>query len=188
MEGRNILDQFSVFQFGKETVNIPMQKRQMFETEGLVSQFSTITTHLSFGPGVTCIHACFSFYTNINFTTTRERERERERAEAITKESIQEAFGILETSIESALKKFSDTVLHTDECVTRTICFKTGAERDTNKRFNRKRVTKKRDARRSLNRLKRTKPDVDRLTCRQKRAEYKSPVKEKKYHHKTSVH
>ena len=70
MERKNILDQFSVFQFGKETVNIPMQKRQMFETEDLVSQFSTITTHLSFGPGVTCIHACFSFYTNINFTTT----------------------------------------------------------------------------------------------------------------------
>ena len=41
MEGRNILDQFSVFQFSKETVNIPVQKRQMFETEGLVSQFST---------------------------------------------------------------------------------------------------------------------------------------------------
>ena len=38
---------------------------------------------------------------------------------------------ILEPSIESALKKFSDTVLHTAECLTRTICFKTGAERDT---------------------------------------------------------
>ena len=80
------------------------------------------------------------------------------------------------------------TVLHTAECVTRTICFKTSAERDTNKRFDRKRVTKKPDARRSLNRLKRTKPDVDRLTRRQKRAEYKSPVKEKKHHYKTSVH
>ena len=83
----------------------------------------------------------------------------------------------------SALKKFSDTVLHTAR-----VYFKTGAERDTNKCFDRKRVTKKRDARRSLNRLKRTKPDVDRLTCRQKRAEYKSPVKEKKHHYKTSVH
>ena len=94
----------------------------------------------------------------------------------------------METSIESALKKFSDTVLQSAECVTRTICFKTGAERDTNKRFDRKRVRKKRDARRSLNRLKRTKLDVDRLTCRQKRAEYKSPVKEKKHHYKASVH
>ena len=82
---------------------------------------------------------------------------------------MQKAFGILETSIESALKKFSDTVLHTAECMTRTICFKTGAERNTNKCFDRKRVTKKRDVRRSLNRLKRTKPVVDRLTCRQKR-------------------
>ena len=91
----------------------------------------------------------------------------------------------METSIESALKKFSDTVLQSAECVTLTICFKTGAERDTNKRFDRKRVTKKPDARRSLNRLK---PDVDRLTCRQKRAEYKSPVKEKKHHYTTSVH
>ena len=94
----------------------------------------------------------------------------------------------METSIESALKKFSDTVLHTAECMTRTICFKTGAERDTNKCFDRKRVTKKCDVRRSLNRLKRTKPEADRLTCRQKRAEYKSPVKEKKHHYKTSVH
>ena len=50
-----------------------------------------------------------------------------------------------------------------------------------------KRVTKKRDAGRSLNCLKLTRPDVDRLTCRQKRAEYKAPIKEKKHHYKTSV-
>jgi len=54
--------------------------------------------------------------------------------------------------------------------------------------FDCKHVTKKRDARRSLNRLKKTKPDIDSLTCRQKRAEYKSPVKEKKHHYKTSIH
>ena len=66
MECRNILDQFSLFQFGKEANNIPMQKWQMFET-GLVGRFSTITTHLSFSSGVICIPAYFSFYTNINF-------------------------------------------------------------------------------------------------------------------------
>ena len=42
----------------------------MFETEGLVSRFSTIATHLSFSSGVTYIHVCFRFYTNINFTRT----------------------------------------------------------------------------------------------------------------------
>ena len=48
--------------------------------------------------------------------------------------------------------------------MTRTICLKTGAERYTNKWFDR----------RTLNRVKRTKPDVDELTCRQKRTDYKS--------------
>ena len=60
---------------------------------------------------------------------------------AITKESIQEAFGILETSIESALKKFSDTVLHNAECVTRTICFKAGTESVSTVNMLRKNVT-----------------------------------------------
>ena len=49
-------------------------------------------------------------------------------------------------------------------------------------------MTKKRAARRALNRFKRTKADVDKLIYKQKRAEYKSIVKEKKQHHKTSVH
>ena len=83
---------------------------------------------------------------------------------AITKECIQGHFGILETSIELPVKKFSDTALHTAECMTRTICLKTGAERYTNKWFDR----------RTLNRVKRTKPDVDELICRQKRTDYKS--------------
>ena len=83
---------------------------------------------------------------------------------AITKECIQGYFGIFETSIELPVKKFSDTALHTAECMTRTICLKTGAERYTNKWFDR----------RTLNRVKRTKPDVDELICRQKRTDYKS--------------
>jgi len=49
-------------------------------------------------------------------------------------------------------------------------------------------VTKKRAARRALNRFKRTKADVDKLIYKQKRAEYKSTVKEKKQHYKTSVY
>ena len=94
----------------------------------------------------------------------------------------------METSVESALKKINDTVLHAAECMTRTICFKIGAERDTNKWFDRECVTNKRAARRALNRFKRTKADVDKLIYKQKRAEYKSTVKEKKQHYKTSVH
>ena len=80
-----------------------------------------------------------------------DQEKAEEFHEAInsetSKESFQEAFGLLETSVESALKKFNDTVLHAAECMTRTICFKTGAERDTNKWFDRECVTKKRAAR-----------------------------------------
>ena len=121
-----------------------------------------------------------------------DQEKAEEFHEAInsetSKESFQEAFGLLETSVESALKKFNDTVLHAAECMTRTICFKTGAERDTNKWFNHECVTKKRAARRALNRFKSTKADVDKLIYKQKRAEYKSTVKEKKQHYKTSVH
>ena len=70
----------------------------------------------------------------------------------------------------------------------RTIWFNTGTERDTNKWFDRECVTKKRDARRALNRSKRTESDVDKQIYRQKRAEYKSTVKEKKQQYKTSVH
>ena len=62
------------------------------------------------------------------------------------------------------MKKFSDTALHTAECMIRTICFKTGAERYTNKWFDR----------RALNRVKGTKPDVDGLIWRQKTTDYKS--------------
>ena len=106
---------------------------------------------------------------------------------------------ILEPSIESTLKKFNDTVLHTAECMTQTICFKTGAEQHTNKWFDCERVTKKeekskkkekekkkRDARRAVSRFKRTKSDVHKLVSRQSRAEYKSNVTEEKQHYKTS--
>ena len=71
--------------------------------------------------------------------------------------------------------------------MTRTM-FKTGAERDTNKWFDRERVTKSRAARRVLIRFKRTKANVDKLIYKQKRAEYISTVKEKKQHYKTSVY
>ena len=75
-----------------------------------------------------------------------DQEKAEEFHEAISsetsKESIQEAFGLMETSVESALKKCNGTVLHAAECMTRTM-FKTVAERDTNKWFDRERVTKK---------------------------------------------
>ena len=47
---------------------------------------------------------------------------------------------------------------------------------------------KSRAARRVLIRFKRTKANVDKLIYQQKRAEYKSTVKEKKQHYKTSVY
>ena len=46
---------------------------------------------------------------------------------------------------------------------------------------------KKHDARRAVNRFKRTKSDAGKLICRQKRAEHKSNVTEEKQHYKTSV-
>ena len=105
-----------------------------------------------------------------------------------SKESTQKAVYLLETSIESALRTFNDSVFHAAECLRRTIWFNTGTERGTNKWFDRKCVTKKRDARRALNRFKKTKSDVDKQIHRQKRAEYKLTVKEKKQQYKASVH
>ena len=68
------------------------------------------------------------------------------------------------------------------------IWFSTATERDTNNWLDRECLTRKRDARRALTRFKRTKSDVDKQIYRQKRAEYKSTVKEKKQQYKTSVH
>ena len=65
------------------------------------------------------------------------------------------------------------------------IWFSTATERDTNNWLDRECLTRKRDARRALTRFKRTKSDVDKQIYRQKRAEYKSTVKEKKQQYKT---
>ena len=104
-----------------------------------------------------------------------------------SKQSIQEAVYLLETSVESALRKFNDSVLHAAECMRRTIWFNTGTERDTNKWFDRECVTKNRDARRALNHIRRTESDADKQIYRQKRAEYESKVKEKKHTTKRPV-
>ena len=124
--------------------------------------------------------------TNIKWDQRKAEEFHETINSEASKQSIQEVVYLLETSVESALRKFNDSVLHAAECMRRTIWFNTGTERDTNKWFDRECVTKKRDARRALNSFKRTESDVDKQIYRQKRAEYKSTVKEKKQQYKTS--
>ena len=71
--------------------------------------------------------------TNIKWDQGKAEEfHEAINSEAST-ESIQETVCHLETSVESALRKFHDSVLHAAECMRCTIWFNTGTERDTNK-------------------------------------------------------
>ena len=50
---------------------------------------------------------------------------------------FKEAFELLAVNTESALKKFSDTLLWAAECMRRTVWSDTGTRRDTNRWFNR---------------------------------------------------
>ena len=105
-----------------------------------------------------------------------------------TQERFREALEFLDTNIEKALKTFSDTLLHAGECMRRKVSFSTGAERSTCKWFDRECISKKRDARRALNRFQRTQLETDKLAYRQKRTVYKSTIAEKKKQYKITVH
>ena len=97
-----------------------------------------------------------------------------------TKAKCRAALDVLDTNIEKALKTFSDTLLHTGECMRRKVSFITGAERSTCKWSDRECISKKRDARPALSRLRRTKLETDKLAYRQKRiTEYNLTIAEK---------
>ena len=89
---------------------------------------------------------------------------------------------------ESALKKFSDTLLWAAECMRRTVWSDTGTRRDTNRWFDRECLAKKRAARRALNRFQRTGLEADKVAYNLKRTEYKSKIFEKKKEYRTTVH
>ena len=72
MEGRNILDQFSVFQFGKETVNRCL--KQVLSVNSALS----LHTCLSVPGSPVFMLASVSTQTSISQQPERERERERE--------------------------------------------------------------------------------------------------------------
>ena len=79
------------------------------------------------------------------------------------KKAFKKLLTFRKTSIESALRKFNDSVLHAAECMRRTIWVNTGTERDTNKWFDREYVQKKRVSRfKSVNRFL-----EDKVRCRQ---------------------
>ena len=66
-----------------------------------------------------------------------------------SKTRLQEAFELLAVNTESALKKFSDTLLWAAECMRRTVWSDMGTRRDTNRWFDRECLAKKRAARRA---------------------------------------
>ena len=112
--------------------------------------------------------------------------------EAIQSEESQsgmrKAFQFLDSCIDSALKKFTETLLQTAESMRRTIWFDKGHGRDTNRWYDRDCLRKKREARRALNRFQKTGLDVDKATYREKRSEYKSTISEKKKQYKITIH
>ena len=95
-----------------------------------------------------------------------------------SKTRLQEAFELLDVNAESALKKFSDTLLWAAECMRRMVWSDTGTRRDTNRWFDRECLAKKRAARRALNRFERT--GLEAVSYNLKRTEYKSKIFEKK--------
>ena len=101
---------------------------------------------------------------------------------------MQKAFQFLDSCIDSALKKFTETLLQAAESMRRTIRFDTGHGRDTNRWYDRDCLRKKREARRALNRFQKTGLDVDKATYREKRSEYKSTLSEKKKQYKITIH
>ena len=105
-----------------------------------------------------------------------------------SKTKLQEAFELLAVNTESALKKFSDTLLWAAECMRRTVWSDTGTRRDTNRWFDRECLAKKRAARRALNRFQRTGLEADKVAYNLKRTEYKSNIFEKKKEYRTTVH
>ena len=60
-----------------------------------------------------------------------------------SKTRLQEAFELLAVNTESALKKFSDTLLWAAEGMRQTVWFNTGTRRDTNRWFDRECLAKK---------------------------------------------
>ena len=104
---------------------------------------------------------------------------------------MQKAFQFLDSCTDSALKKFTETLLQAAESMRRTVWFDTGHGRDTNrwyKYYNCDCLRKKREARRALNRFQKTGLDVDKATYREKRSEYKSTVSKKKKQYKITIH
>ena len=96
-----------------------------------------------------------------------------------SKTRLQETFELLAVNTESALKKFSDTLLWAAECMRRTVWSDTGTRRDTNRWFDRECLAKKRAARRAFNHFHRTGLKADKVAYNLKRTEYKSNIFEK---------
>ena len=71
--------------------------------------------------------------------------------------------------VDSALRKFNETLLQAAQCMKRKIWFDTGHNRDTNKWFDGECLRKKRDARRVLNRFQKTALDADKVAYREKK-------------------
>ena len=86
---------------------------------------------------------------------------------------MQKAFQFLDSCIDSAVKKFTETLLQAAESMRCTIWFDTGHGRHTNRWYDRDCLPKKREARRALNRFHKTGLDTDKATYRENRSEYK---------------
>ena len=89
------------------------------------------------------------------------------------------------SGIDSALKKFTGTLLQAAESMMRTIWFDTGHGRDTNRWYDRDCFRKKHEVRRTLNRFQ---TDADKATYREKRSEHKPTISKKKKQYKITIH
>ena len=93
---------------------------------------------------------------------------------------MQDAINCIDTCVNTALNKFTENILQAGSCMKRTVWFNTDFARDTHRWFDSECLMKKRDAKRALNSFRRTGSDADKVVYSQKRAEYKSTIREKK--------
>ena len=106
----------------------------------------------------------------------------------IFNEKLTEASSLLNESVESATKLFTDDLLQAADVMKRTFWFDNSKDRVTNQWFDRECKVKKRQTHQALPRFMKTNDNKDKHIHVQKRSQYKSTITEKKNKYKRSVH
>ena len=108
----------------------------------------------------------------------------------VFKEKLTEASSLLNQSVESAIKLFTDNLLRATDVMKRSVSFDNIKDRVTNQWFDRECKVKKREIRHALLECKKTNGEEGQhiYVKTKKKSQYKCTVAEEKNNHKRSVH